>query len=230
MSDIRYRLKDITKLPKGKRLSFFMDYYAFKTLFALIGIVLVVSTIYTIFFAPKPDFQVLYTASNEPGDIVTDRMQDVLEGYGLDYNNDGRCLVQVNFIYTSDSLNLKSEYDALTYAQLVAAYTAHNAAMQIVDDTSFNILLEHNVIATYGNVPELALEGDPNDYIKIPLSLIPAFSSENIPEILDGLYLTIRYRLDTFPTDDPEDCKNFSAQLDVISKILDEAGLIKKTA
>ncbi len=189
MADHTYKLNDV---PKGERWQYFKDYYLIKSIVILFIIVVAISIIKSTVFAPRPDVYILAVHAAPVTSETWDVVQTTLNTMPLDHNGDETVLTDFCSILLEENME---QADAEIYManqnKLVATLSTAQYALQIVDETFYQIFAEMELLGTYAELPD-AMGHNPEEIIKIPLKELAPFNTiSNLP---DGLYMTLRPR------------------------------------
>lgn len=189
MADHMYKPSEV---PKGQRWQHFLDYYKIPFIATVCGIIAVISILKSTVFSPKPDVSILAVGgafvSYEQWDAATAAMADM----PLDYNEDGRSLVEIDSIPIDESTQKSDPEVYVAYqTKLMASLAAADCALQIVDENMYAYFDEQGLVGTYSELPD-TLGHNADESIKIPLKQLAPFNT--MTELPDGLYMTLRPR------------------------------------
>ncbi len=187
MADHVYKPSEV---PKGQRWQQFKDYYRIPFIFAVIGVICVISILRTTVFSTKPDVTIIAATEGYVDYTVWEKAREGFSSMPLDLNEDGEVLIETEYVQLDEATMQSDPETYMAYqTKLVATLSTAESALQIVDEGMFEFFSEENLIGTYGELPDPM--GHPADEaIKIPLETLPPFSQiENLPQ---GLYMTLR--------------------------------------
>lgn len=189
MADHMYKPSEV---PKGQRWQHFLDYYKIPTIIAVVAIIAVISFVKTTVFSVKADVSILAVTKMYVSYDLWDEATEAFSAMPLDYNNDDKATVSIEYINMDDALQ---ESDPEVYSaystKLMASLASAESALQIVDEGMFEYLKEESLIATYAECKEFADRPQDED-IKIPLKELAPF--RDMTDVPDGLFLTVRPR------------------------------------
>lgn len=187
----------MSEVPKGQRYQQFKDYYRIPLLCLIIGIVMLVSILKTTVFSPKPDAFLVITTSYDIASDFQTLTESLYSEKGQDFNGDEKALISVTPI-TYNELTMKTdpEVGMAMQTKLMGVLSSAENIMQIVDEDMFKLFEGEGLIGTYADLEdkENTFNKPLDEKIKIPLSEIPFFASEEYNGKTDGLYMTIRPR------------------------------------
>lgn len=179
------------KVPKGKRLKYFKDYYLISTIGLIIIILMVVNILKVTVFREKDDLNVLVTAAKS--DFSDEQYalleQKFIENFDIDFNENGNEKLVINdciLLDNEQSAGFESaEQDMAATLKLSSVLEVSLCTIQIVDEDMYGLLLGEEMIETYENLAEFGIKGE--GYIKIPLE-----QTKLALGMQDPLYITVR--------------------------------------
>ena len=207
----------MSEVPKGQRYQQFKDYYRIPVIVGIIAVIMVVSILKTTVFAPKPDTFMLVATNYTVDSEFTDKIKTQYAEKGIDFNDDGKCLISITPLeYNEVQLKTDPEVGMAMQTKLMAVLSTAENIMQVVDDGMYEYFLEQDLIGTYADLGDKAAEFEnaSDEIIKIPLSDIPFFKSEELLGKTDGYYMTIRPRAGSQLGDKEKKIKNYEEQID----------------
>lgn len=221
MADHMIKLKEV---PKGQKMQFLWDYYRYPALGAVIGIILVVSLVKTIFFTPKADINVIVTTrislSEDDGKKFDEAVNNALE----DYNGDNKKLAEITRLaYDAESSGSDIQYSQAVLTKINVELAAGDAILQFCDDKLYPIYENGGCVASYKVFDDFGVEinhKNDGDAVKIPLSSIKAFSDIKSPDG-EEIYLTVRTPMEKWYKNEKEK-ENYTNHLKYIAKLVNE--------
>ncbi|MBE7048887.1 MAG: hypothetical protein E7393_05930 [Ruminococcaceae bacterium] len=215
MADHKYKPSEV---PKGERWQYFLDYYKTPVIVGVVGIFLLISFLKSTVLAPEPDVSILASTSEFVHYDKWTSVQESISALPLDYDEDGETLVEIEYVQLdADAKPEEIEVHRSNQAKLIALLESAHCALQILDEEMFAYFYEQGLVATYGELPD-AMGREADEVIKIPLSEINAFSS--VPELPEGLYMTLRPRDAMHMGDNKKKQAKYDHQLDTLMALL----------
>ncbi len=193
MSD---KFMKITDVEKGKRLSYFWDYYKIPLLVIIIMICICSSLAYHIFFKPLPDTNIFLAAVDKPITThLTDNLEKTINDNLYDIDGDGTVKLKFDTILTTASINVADpEQQTAMATKFASILSVGKYIIEIVDDTAFDYLLEANLVADYAILEEYGYENKNNaeGFVKIPLEETKLGTTKGLDTVANQLYITFR--------------------------------------
>lgn len=215
MADHTYKMSEV---PKDKRKQQFKDYYLWPTIIGIGIIIIVVSILKNTVFSPDPDVQMLCVTSQYVQQEQWNRIGDKLEAAGVDYDQDKESIVQMESIFYNEAMQEEDpQMFIATQTKLIGDLSSPNYTIMICDDTMFHFLLQQNVVGTYHDLAGTGLEGQEDEYVKIPLKQMAMFTEEAAE--MPDLYVTIRSKEASRLTSDKK-IEQYNHQLDALVKMV----------
>ena len=213
-------VRKMSEVPKGEKFQFFLDYFGIKTIFIICGLLCIAYLIYA-FNQPKPDARVLM-ASYE--DFATDEVLGELEkGFNeqpMDFNEDGRVMMYINYNFLDESLKVRAPETFVTLqTKLMTSVGDRTQIYHILDEKAYQMFYDYTAVGTYADFEGYETGHDPEEYVKIPLGEIPVFDKEKLGEGADKLFLTIRPRA-TAELKTEKAIENYNKHIDALAGIL----------
>lgn len=188
MADHMYKPSEV---PKGQRWQHFLDYYKIPTIIAVLLVIAVISILKSTVFSVKPDVTILAASKLYVSYDAWDEATAAFAEMPLDYNNDGKSTVTVEYINLDDSMQQSDPEVYVAYqTKLMASLSSAESALQIVDEDMFTYFVDQQLAATYAELEMFAGHEPQSDYVKIPLKELAPF--RDMADLPDGLFLTVR--------------------------------------
>lgn len=215
VADHMYKMSDV---PRGKRFRQFMDYYKYSAIAVLVVGVIVISLIKTIFFTPSPDSMILVAGSKFMDDILWNDLKVLIESTDIDFNNDGKSLVELNLNSIDENAKDKDpQYYNMSVQRMVAVLSTGDYIIQIVDDDMFTYLKDENLIGKYNELSDYDIgNSNPDDDIKIPLKNVSLLNGSTLSKLSDNFYITLRPR-DASTSEKKRD--KYNAQVELLARL-----------
>ena len=207
----------MSEVPKGQRYQQFKDYYRTPLIFGLVIAVMLISILKTTVFSPKPDAYVVAAAKYDISTEFINAIENKFSEVGQDVNDDKKVLVSVTPItYNELALKTDPEVGVAMQTKMMGVLSTAENIMQIVDDDMYEYFMSQGLCGTYSDLGDKkdAFQKPSDEIIKIPLSEIPFFDSEEFKEEKDGLYMTIRPREGSQLGKSEKKIKNYENQID----------------
>ena len=187
MADKVYKFHEV---PKGERWQYFKDYYRTPVIILALVAIGLVSLIKTTVFAPREDVTILAVSEQYVDYTLWDAVTQAMETMPFDFDKDDKSLAEISYVYLneSDKKNNPEMYTA-SQTKLTASLYAAESALQIVDDSFYDVFLEEELLGTYAELPDAMGHGK-EEIIKIPLKELTPF--KDVPGLPEGLYMTLR--------------------------------------
>lgn len=195
MSD---KFMGIGDVKKGKRWSYFWDYYKYPVISAIVIILIIISIVKSVVFKPLPDTNIFIAAYEEPiTTYLTDNIEKYLSETVPDLNEDGEVLVKLEpiLLFENKSVEDIEQQVALTN-KFTAILSVGTYIIEIADEGAYQFLKQENLVADFETLEKYGYE-NPNNYtgdVKIPLSETKLDNVEGIDIVSDRLYMTLRFR------------------------------------
>ncbi|MBR2472232.1 MAG: hypothetical protein IKB55_06070 [Clostridia bacterium] len=213
-------VRKISEVPKGQRLQFFIDYFWLHTVLVICAILCLWYLIYA-FNQPRPDSKVLMASYNDfASEEVLSGIEEAFNEREMDFNEDGRVMMQINYNYLDESLkNTSPESFVTLQTKLVTSVGDTNQLYHILDEKAYQLFEGYTAVGTYAEFEGYETGHAPDERIKIPLSEIPAIA-EKIPEKdAEKLFLTIRPRANAELKTDRK-TENYNKHIDALAEML----------
>lgn len=213
-------VRKISEVPKGQRLQFFIDYFWGHTLFIICAIACIWYLIYT-FNQPRPDARVLMASYQDfAAEQVLDEIEKGLNEQAMDFNEDGRVIMQVNYNYLDETLKTRSPETFVTLqTKLMTSVGDRTQIYHILDEKAYQMFYDFTAVGTYADFEGYETGHAPEEYVKIPLSEIPIFNQEKLGKDGDKLFLTVRPRA-TAELKNDKAIENYNKHIDALAEIL----------
>lgn len=186
----------ITDVEKGKRLSYFWDYYKIPLLVIIIIVCMCASLTYHIFFKPLPDTNIFIATVDKPiTTYFTDNLEKTINDNLYDIDGDGTVKLKFDTILTSASINVADpEQQSAMATKFASILSVGKYIIEIVDEEAFNYLLEENLVADYKVLEEYGYDNKDNfhGFVKIPIENTSLGIVNGLDTIPNQLYLTFR--------------------------------------
>ncbi len=186
----------ITDVEKGKRLSYFWDYYKIPLLVIIIIVCMCASLTYHIFFKPLPDTNIFIATVDKPiTTYFTDSLEKTINDNLYDIDGDGTVKLKFDTILTSLSINVADpEQQSAMATKFASILSVGKYIIEIVDEEAFNYLLEENLVADYKVLEEYGYDNKDNfhGFVKIPIENTSLGTVNGLDTIPNQLYLTFR--------------------------------------
>lgn len=207
----------MSEVPKGQRYQQFKDYYRTPLIFGLIIAVMLISILKTTVFSPKPDAFVVMASKYDISAEFVDALENKYSEIGQDVNKDKKVLLSVTPItYNELALKTDPEVGVAMQTRMMGVLSTAENIIQIVDDDMYEYFMSQGLCGTYSDLGEdkNIFDKSLDEVIKIPLSDIPFFNSEEFSAEKDGLYMTIRPRDGSQLGKSEKKIKNYENQID----------------
>lgn len=208
----------LSEIPKGKRLSYFWDYYKIHTIVGILLIVAVISIVKATVFRTVPDSEILIvTSGNKIHSDYIAKAEDILSTLPIDFNNDGKAIAEIQSISVSQAdAPQDAELEYATQLKLSAVLTTAECIIQIADEDAYNFLDAEGLTGTYDELSAYGFSG--SEKIKVPLSETP-LSDQLISPYEDELYLTLRPKAASLLTSEKKE-ENYENQLKLLAELI----------
>lgn len=215
MADHMYKLSEI---PKKQRLAHFWEYYKVPAIFTAVIAVIIISFIYSIFLAPKPDASVLFISSGVETLESFEMLEEELHSVTKDYNGDKKTTIDLNTVILDSSNEIDFEHYTAASQKLTATLASDAYIIQIVDEHMFDYLKNEEIVGTYKEFTGYNTEKSEDELVKIPLSALSVF--EKSPALLtNDYYITIRDRYSSHIEGNKRKTKNYENHIDMFAEI-----------
>ena len=186
----------ITDVEKGKRLSYFWDYYKVPLLVIIIIIAMCSSLAYHIFFKPLPDTNIFIATVDKPiTTYFTDNLEKTINDNLYDIDGDGTVKLKFDTILTTESINIADpEQQTAMATKFASILSVGKYIIEIVDEAAFNYLLEENLVADYKILEEYGYTNKNNIHgsVKIPIEDTKLGNTNGIDTVPNQLFITFR--------------------------------------
>lgn len=186
----------ITDIEKGKRLSYFWDYYKIPLLVIIIIVGICASLTYHIFFKPLPDTNIFIATVDKPiTTYLTDNLEKTINDNLYDIDGDGTVKLKFDTVLTTTSIDVSDpEQQTAMATKFASILSVGKYIIEIVDETAFSYLLEENLVADYKILEECGYENKDNiqGFVKIPIENTKLGLSNGLEEVPNQLYITFR--------------------------------------
>lgn len=208
----------LSEIPKGKRLSYFWDYYKIHTIVGILLIIAVISIVKSTVFRTVSDSEILMvTAGNKAHTEYIVKAEDILSTLPIDFNNDGKAIANIQTISLSQAQTPQdAELEYATQMKLTAVLTSAECIIQITDEATYKFLDEEGLIGTYDELSAYGFSG--SEKIKVPLSET-ILSDELITPFENELYLTLRPKAASRLTSEKKEA-NYENQLKLLAELI----------
>lgn len=213
-------VRKISEVPKGQRLQFFIDYFWIHTMLVICGIICVWYLIYA-FNQPKPDAKVLM-ASYEvfTSEEVLAGLEDAFNEQAMDFNEDGRVMMQMNYNYLDERLKVTAPETFVTLqTKLMTSVGDREQIYHILDEKAYQLFYGFTAVGTYADFEGYETGHAQGEFVKIPLSEIPALAGEIPEKDAQSLFLTVRPRA-TAELKNEKAIENYNKHIDALAEIL----------
>lgn len=177
--------KDMTFKQK---LAYFWDYYKWPTIITIVIIALIVGFVLEQVRRVDPDVEILYAG---PAVLVaTDANvapEESLAKLIEDYNGDGKIKAFLNLMYFNNNPEQYDQYEAAQQMSLMAALSAGEVYIVIMDDAHYDVLREQGAFADLTQVVGRSLE----DPTSIPLGETALIQMEGFETMDPSLHLAL---------------------------------------
>ena len=213
-------VRKMSEVPKGQKFQFFIDYFGVRTLFIIFGVLCVAYLVYA-FNQPKPDAKVLMASYQDfAAEEVLVEIENAFNEQKMDFNEDGRIMMQVNYNYLDESLKVRAPETFVTLqTKLMTSVGDRTQIYHILDEKAYQMFYDFTAVGTYANFEGYETGHDPKEFVKIPLSEIPIFDQEKLGKNADKLFLTVRPRA-TAELKNEEAILNYNKHIDALAEIL----------
>jgi len=213
-------VRKISEVPKGQKLQFFIDYFWLHTVLVVCGIICIWYLIYA-FNQPRPDAKVLMASyENFASQEVLDGLENAFNEQEMDFNEDGRVIMQINYNYLDESLKVRSPESFVTLqTKLMTSVGDRSQLYHILDEKAYQLFLSYTAVGTYAEFEGYETGHNPEELIKIPLSEIPALAAKVPEKDAEKLFLTVRPRA-TAVLDTEEKQVYYNKHIDELAKML----------
>ena len=213
-------IRKISEVPKGERFQFFIDYFGIRTLFIIFGILCLAYVIYA-FNQPKPDARVLMASYEDfASQEVLGEIENALNEQNMDFNTDGKAMMQLNYNYLDQRLMQTAPESYVTLqTKLMTSVGDTTQIYHILDETAYQLFLSNTAIGTYADFEGYETGHDPKEYVKIPLSEIPIFDKEILGDKAEKLFFTVRPRANA-EVHKEKSLANYNKHIDALAEIL----------
>ncbi len=213
-------VRKMSEVPKGQKLQFFIDYFGFRTVLIICGILCVWYLIYA-FNQPRPDSRVLIASYQDfASEQVLGELEKGFNEQAMDFNEDGRVMMYMNYNYLDESLRVRAPETFVTLqTKLMTSVGDTTQLYHILDEKAYQLFYDFTAVGTYADFEGYETGHDPAEYVKIPLSEIPIFDNEILGKEADKLFLTIRPRRNAELKNDKA-TENYNKHMDALADIL----------
>ncbi|MBR3577116.1 MAG: hypothetical protein IKL42_06930 [Clostridia bacterium] len=213
-------VRKMSEVPKGQRFQFFIDYFGGRTLLIIVGIICVAYIIYAL-NQPKPDARVLMASYEDfATQEVLGEIENAFNEQEMDFNEDGRVMMQVNYNYLDQKLMQTAPESYVTLqTKLMTSVGDTLQIYHILDESAYQLFYNFGAIGTYADFEGYETGHAPEEYVKIPLSEISAFDKEILGKDADKLFLTIRPKANA-EVNRAKNLDNYNDHIDALAKVL----------
>lgn len=213
-------VRKISEVPKGQRLQFFLDYFWLHTVLVICGIACIIYLVY-VFNQPKPDARVLIASYQEfASEQVLGELDKGFNEQAMDFNEDGRVMMYMNYNYLDESLRVRAPETFVTLQTKLMTSVGDRAQIyHILDEKAYQLFYGFTAVGTYADFEGYETGHSPDEYVKIPLGELPVFDKEVLGKDADELFLTIRPRA-TAELNNDKAIENYNKHIDALAAIL----------
>ncbi len=188
----------MSEVPKGQKFRFFIDYYGMATLAVIFALVCIIYVVHA-FCQPKPDAKVLFASYQDIDVKVQEEVEEKINLQNVDFNGDGHKIIRMNYNFIDEKQKTANPEGYVTLqTKLMTSVGDVTQIFHILDEQAYNLFKERNAVGTYADIEGYETGHDKSEYIKIPLSEIPAFDSKKLGKSGEKLYLTLRPRANAY--------------------------------
>ena len=214
----------LSEVPKGQKLQYLWDYYRFIALGTVVGLILVISLVKTIFFTPKADVGIICTTEYELSDENGANFDKAIENALEDYNGDGKKLSETTRLaYSEKSANSDPQYAQAVLTKINVELAAGTSIMQICDDSLYPTYANNGCAATYKVFKDFGVDinrGSDDEIVKIPFSEIKSLANVKSANGAE-LYITVRPPMEKWYNKEKQR-KIYTDNLKFIAKLVNE--------
>ncbi|MBQ9097474.1 MAG: hypothetical protein IJY55_03675 [Clostridia bacterium] len=213
-------VRKISEVPKGQKLQFFIDYFWLHTVLIICGILCIWYLIYAL-NQPRPDAKVLMASyENFVPEEVIFGLEDAFNEQGMDFNEDGRVMMQINYNYLDERLKVEAPESYVTLqTKLMTSVADRSQLYHILDEEAYQLFFHYTAVGTYAEFEGYETGHDPEEFVKIPLSEIPVLAAQIPEKDADKLFFTIRPRVNAV-LDTEKKTVYYNKHIDALAKML----------